>query len=61
MKTRYATPPVVAVETAPTHRFPPPLYSVIFFLTQGSFFKILVCKFKQDIVFVHHIVAICVF
>jgi hypothetical protein len=47
MKTRHASPPVVPVEAAPTLRFPPLLYSVIFFLTQGSFRKILACNLSR--------------
>jgi hypothetical protein len=38
---RPASPPVVPVEAAPTLIFLPLLYSVIFFLTHGSFCKIL--------------------
>jgi hypothetical protein len=41
---RHASPLVVHVEATPTLRFPPLLCSVIFFLTRGSFCKILACN-----------------
>jgi hypothetical protein len=47
MKARSISLPVVPVEAAPTLRFLPLLYSVIFFLIQGSFSMILVCNFIE--------------
>jgi hypothetical protein len=44
---RPASPPVVPVEAAPTLRFPPLLYFVIFFLTHRSFSKILACNISR--------------
>jgi hypothetical protein len=44
---RPTSPPVVPEEAAPTLRFPPLLYSVIFFLAQGSFCKILACNISR--------------
>jgi hypothetical protein len=41
---RPASPPAVPVETAPMLRFPPLLCFAIFFLTHGSFCKILACN-----------------
>jgi hypothetical protein len=46
-KSRLARPPVVPGEAAPTLRFLSLLYSVIFFLTQGSFCKILACNLSR--------------
>jgi hypothetical protein len=57
MKARHASPPVVPVEAAPMLRFMPLLCSVIFFLTQGSFYKILAYNLLKYLS-VHHIVAI---
>jgi hypothetical protein len=39
-----ASPPVVPMEAASMLRFPLLLYSVIFFLSQGSLCKILPCN-----------------
>ena len=44
IKTRHASPLVVPVEATPALRFPPLLYSVIFFLAHRSFCKILSCN-----------------
>jgi hypothetical protein len=44
---RPASPPVVTVEAAPTHRFLPLLYHVIFFLTHVSFCKIFRCNLTR--------------
>jgi hypothetical protein len=44
---RHASAPVVPVKAAPTLRFLPLLCSIIFFLTQGSFCKILACNFSR--------------
>jgi hypothetical protein len=54
---RHDSPAVVLVKAAPMLRFL--RHSIIFFLSHGSFCKILVCNY-QDIVTVHHIIAICV-
>jgi hypothetical protein len=43
-KARRASPPVAPVEASSALRFSPLLYSIIFFLTQGSFCKILACN-----------------
>jgi hypothetical protein len=45
MKTRHASPPVVPVKATPTLRFLH--YSVIFFWTQWSFYKILACNLTR--------------
>jgi hypothetical protein len=44
---RPVSPPVMTMEAAPTLRFPPLLYIVIFFLTQVSFCKFLVCNLPR--------------
>jgi hypothetical protein len=44
MKTRPASPPVAPVEAPSVLRFPLLLYSIILFLTEGSFCKILACN-----------------
>jgi hypothetical protein len=47
MKARAASPSVAHVEAPSTLRFPPLLYSIIFFLTQGLFCKVLVCNLTE--------------
>jgi hypothetical protein len=42
---RHASHSIVPVDVTPMLRSPPLLYSIIFFLTHGSFCKILVCNF----------------
>jgi hypothetical protein len=56
---RPTSPPVALVDAPSMLRFLPLLYSVIFFLIQGSFCKILVCNLPRCCIYTPYCCYMC--